>query len=161
VRPDGSPSGTLRRRVEEAFVASGDNDAVRFLVTGGVCPHPPAEAEIMRRLLLELGVPDDRIVVEDTARNTLQSAVRCAAMLRDRADAGAVVVCSSRYHVRRCRMLLRLNGIRAHGTVASRDAHRVGAARYAWHWARDLVALPYDAAAMTGWWVWRGLGRGR
>jgi uncharacterized SAM-binding protein YcdF (DUF218 family) len=119
-------------------------------VTGGICPHPPAEAVVMRRLLLDLGVSDDRIVVEDTARNTRQSAVRCAALLRARADVGAVVVCSSRYHIRRCRMLLRLNGIRPDAAVASRDAHRVGAARYAWCWARDLVAFSCDAAAMTG-----------
>jgi len=104
----------------------------------------------MRRLLLDLGVPDERIVVEDTARNTRQSAVRCAAMLRARTDVGAVVVCSSRYHIRRCRMLLRLSGIRPDAAVASRDAHRVGRTRYAWSWARDLVAFPCDAVAMTG-----------
>ena len=111
----------------------------------------------MRRLLLDLGVSDDRIVVEDTARDTLQSAVRCAAMLRARADVGAVVVCSSRYHIRRCRMLMRLNGIRPDAAVASRDAHRVGRARYAWSWARDLAALPFDAAGMSGRWLGRRL----
>ncbi len=104
----------------------------------------------MRRLLLDLGVPDDRIVVEDTARNTRQSAVRCSAMLRARADVGVVVVCSSRYHIRRCRMLLRLSGIRPDAAVGSQDAHRVGTARYAWCWAREIMALPFDVAAMTG-----------
>ena len=114
----------------------------------------------MRRLLLDLGASDDQIVVEETARNTLQSAVRCSAMLRARGDVGAVVVCSSRYHIRRCRMLLRLNGIRPDGAVASRDVHRIGPARYAWTCARDLVAMPLDAIAMTGRRVWGRL-RGR
>jgi len=113
----------------------------------------------MRRLLLDLGASDDQIVVEDTARNTLQSAVRCAAMLRARADVGAVVLCSSRYHIRRCRMLMRLNGIRPDAAVLSQDAHRVGPARYAWSWTRDVVALPFDATMMTGRWFGRLLRR--
>jgi len=111
----------------------------------------------MRRLLLDLGASDDQIVVEETARNTLQSAVRCSAMLRGRGDVGAVVVCSSRYHIRRCRMLMRLNGIRPAAAVASQDAHRVGPARYAWSWARDVAALPFDATMMTGRWLGRQL----
>jgi uncharacterized SAM-binding protein YcdF (DUF218 family) len=126
-------------------------------VTGGICPHPPAEAVVMRRLLLDLGASDDQIVVEDTARSTLQSAIRCSAMLCARADVGAVVVCSSRYHVRRCRMLMRLNGIRPDAAVASQDAHRVGPARYAWSWARDFAALPFDATLMSGHWLGRRL----
>jgi uncharacterized SAM-binding protein YcdF (DUF218 family) len=161
VRPDGTPSGTLRRRVEEAFRAAEGNDRARFLVTGGICPHPPAEAEVMRDLLLDLGASAAQIVVEDTARNTLESAVLCSGLLRARDDAGAVVVCSSRYHVHRCHMLLRLNGVRPDALVASQDAHRVGRARYAWSWARDAVALPMDAVSMTGRRVWGRLRRRR
>lgn len=104
----------------------------------------------MRQLLLDLGAADEQIVVEDTARNTLQSAVRCAEILRDRSDVGSVILCSSRYHIRRCRMLMRLNGVRPGASVASRDAHRVGPARYGYAWIREWVALPFDALIMTG-----------
>jgi len=104
----------------------------------------------MRRLLLDLGASEDQIVLEDSARSTRQSAIRCSAMLRDRRDVGAVVVCSSGYHVRRCRVLLRLSGVRTEGAVASRDAHRVGSLRYAWSWLREWIALPVDIAAMVG-----------
>jgi len=157
VRPDGSPSGTLRRRVEEAFRSAAGGRPVRFLVTGGLCRHPPAEALVMRRLLLDLGATEEQIVIEDTARNTLQSAVRCAAILRDRRDVANVVVCSSRYHIRRCRMLMRLNGVRPDGSVASQDAHRVGPARYGYAWLREWAALPYDAVLMAGWRIGRAL----
>lgn len=116
----------------------------------------------MRRLLLDLGAADEQIVVEDTARNTtLQSAVRCAAMLRDRADVGRVVVCSSRYHVRRCRMLMRLNGIRPDGSVRSRDAHRAGRVRYCYAWLREWAAMPYDAALIAGRRIGGALSRSR
>jgi uncharacterized SAM-binding protein YcdF (DUF218 family) len=104
----------------------------------------------MREILLNLGVADEQIVVEDTARNTLQSAVRCSAMLREREDVGSVILCSSRYHILRCRMLMRLNGVRSGASVVSRDAHRVGSARYGYAWIREGVALPFDALIMTG-----------
>jgi len=115
----------------------------------------------MRRLLLDLGARDEQIVVEDTALNTLQSAIRCSAMLRARGDVGEVVVCSSRYHIRRCRMLLRMNGVRAERFVASRDTPKVGRIRYAYAWLREWAALPHDTVLMTANRFWRKLSKGR
>ena len=144
VRPDGSPSGTLRRRIRAAAMA-GNARPLRYLVTGGLVRHPPAEATVMRRLLLELGVADDRILIEDRARNTRQSASLCASILRRRGDVGDVLLCSSRYHLPRCRLLLRLNGIDCRSGAASDDAGAVGRGRYAYSWLRELAAMPMDA----------------
>ena len=160
VRADGSPSGTLRRRVEAAFRHGRSLPHVRFLVTGGLCRHPPEEAEVMRRLLLSMGALEEQVVVENTARNTRESAIRCAGILRDRGDAASVVLCSSQYHVRRCGMLLRLNGIRPNGVVASADASRVGPRRYAYATVRDWCAYPWDAALMCGAQLRRALSAG-
>ena len=104
----------------------------------------------MRRLLLSMGALEEQVVVENTARNTRQSAIRCAGILRNRGDAASVILCSSRYHVRRCGMLLRLNGIRPDAVVASADASRVGRRRYAYAAVRDWCAYPWDAALMCG-----------
>jgi uncharacterized SAM-binding protein YcdF (DUF218 family) len=145
VRADGSPSGTLRRRVRAAADTSADKRPLRFLVTGGPVRHPPAEALVMRRLLREMGVPEDRILIEDRARNTRQSARLCAAILHRQGDVGEVMLCSSRYHLPRCRMLLRLNGIRCRGGAASDDAAALGTGRYAYSWLRELAAMPLDA----------------
>lgn len=104
----------------------------------------------MRRLLLEAGVAADAILVEDQARNTQQSAVLCAGILRGRDGIGDVAVCTSRYHMFRCRMLLRMNGIRTGAGVASEDAAFQSRVRYAYSWLRELVAIPVDAA-MSAW----------
>ena len=104
----------------------------------------------MRRLLLSMGASEEQVVIEDSAQNTRQSAIRCAGILRDRGDAASVILCSSRYHVRRCGMLLRLNGIRPDAVVASADASRVGHRRYAYATVRDWCAYPWDAALMCG-----------
>ncbi len=103
----------------------------------------------MQRLLLELGAPDDRILIEDQARNTRQSAILCTRMLRARGDVGAVIVCTSRYHMRRCRMLLRMSGIRASAGVASEDAAFLGWVRHAYARLREMAAIPADAIRLA------------
>jgi len=145
VRPDGSPSGTLRRRIAAAFRLLDRPAPVRFIVTGGIGRNPPAEATVMRRLLLELGARDDQILVEDQACNTRQSAILCAGILHAQDDVGAVIACTSRYHMLRCRMLLRMQGIRSMAGAVSEDAAFVGRARYGYCWLRELAAIPVDA----------------
>ena len=114
----------------------------------------------MRRLLLSLGATEDQVVIENAAQNTRQSAVLCARILRDRGDAASVILCSSRYHLRRCNMLLRLNGVRADAVVASADASLVGRRRYAYATVRDWCAYPWDAALMCGTHVKKAFGAG-
>ena len=61
IRPDGQPSGTLRRRVEGAYrIGSIFRDPI-YLVTGGVGRYGPAEATVMRDQLLGYGVPARRM----------------------------------------------------------------------------------------------------
>jgi uncharacterized SAM-binding protein YcdF (DUF218 family) len=70
----GRPSGTLRARTLHAasLYLSGAVDLL--VVTGGVGEHPPSEAEVMARLLVGAGVPEERILKEDRARSTRESA---------------------------------------------------------------------------------------
>jgi uncharacterized SAM-binding protein YcdF (DUF218 family) len=74
VLPGGRPSRTLEARVRHAarLYARG---RVRVLIpTGGLGKHPPAEAEVMGRVLREERVPDGAVVLEDRALNTWDSA---------------------------------------------------------------------------------------
>lgn len=142
VQPDGSPSRTLRWRVEAALRLASTLDAPLFLPTGGVGRHGPAEAAVMAGLLREAGVPASRILTESTAHDTLASAGACAALLHG--HAGPVFAASSGYHLPRCLMLLRLAGIRAR-----RCPPPPAAGRLAQRWLarlRELAALPVDLA---------------
>lgn len=144
VRPDGTPSATLRTRVEGAHALAQNSPDAAFLVTGGKGDHGPSEAEVMRQLLLDLGVAGDRVVIEDQARDTLDSAVLCSRILKGRADVRSVTACSSRYHLDRCRALLRLAGVRAAAGPVHADRRRLGTLRWLYHWTRDLTVLPLD-----------------
>jgi uncharacterized SAM-binding protein YcdF (DUF218 family) len=70
----GRPSRTLAARVRHA-AGLYERGRVRLIIaTGGLGKHPPAEAEVMGRVLGEEGVPDHAVMLEDMALNTWDSA---------------------------------------------------------------------------------------
>ena len=140
VLPGGRPSQTLRARVDAAFRCGGLG--ARYMPTGAVGRHGPSEARVMAGLLEQLGVPPGQIVLEETGVNTRSSARACAALLTG--EGGPVRIASSGYHLPRCRMLLRMAGVRATACPppAAQDRR--------WYWRlREAVALPVDA--LRGW----------
>ena len=149
VRPDGSPSMTLLRRVQAAAVFGRRlHPPPLFMPTGGVGRHGPSEASVMRDLLLDLGVPPERIALEETATDTLSSVRAVRALLHGRR--GRVYAATSTYHLARCVLLLRLAGLRARAArpppfPAARSL------RKRWYWRlREAAALPVDAAILLG-----------
>ncbi|MBB2206349.1 ElyC/SanA/YdcF family protein [Gluconacetobacter takamatsuzukensis] len=144
VRPDGTPTPTLRRRVAAAVAFGRGCAAPLFVPTGGSLGGRPAEAPAMAALLRGAGVPESAIMIEATARDTLDSVLACSALLRARGYRGAVAVASSAYHQPRCLVLMRLAGWR----VVRVPPPRVPAARglgRRWFWRlREVPALPWD-----------------
>ena len=70
----GRPSSTLAARVRHA-AGLYERGRVRLIIaTGGLGKHPPAEAEVMGRVLGEEGVPDHAVMLEVRALNTWDSA---------------------------------------------------------------------------------------
>ncbi|MFC7607826.1 YdcF family protein [Teichococcus aestuarii] len=126
VRADGGPSLTLRRRVMAAAAFGATLPSPLYVPTGAKGRHGPAEAEVMGRLLQDLGVPAAAIRLEPTGTDTLSSARACAALLRG--HQGPVYAASSGYHLPRCVMLLRLYGLRARAAPPPEAAHAGGSA---------------------------------
>ncbi len=136
----GRPSPTLRARVEAAFRCGGPG--ARYLPTGAIGRNPPSEARVMARLLAGLGVSDAQITLEETATDTLSSALACARLLMG--EAGPVRIASSGYHLPRCLLLMRMAGVRVTACPAP------PAPRWPWYWRlREALALPYDAVLMA------------
>jgi uncharacterized SAM-binding protein YcdF (DUF218 family) len=78
---------------------------------------PPAGNEAMRDLIVHLGVPPERLVLEDRSLNTRENAAYSAAILRERGAAATVVVTSA-LHLRRSVKDFAAVGIRAIPTAA-------------------------------------------
>ena len=146
VRPDGKPSATLKRRVEAALACAKDQTEAHFIPTGGIGQYGPSEASVMAGLLMESGVPRDRITLEETGDDTLSSIRAIYRLLREQPARGHVMVATSGYHLPRCLTLLCLFGIAAQPCPPPREEHTT-ALWTRWYWRlREVPALPYDAA---------------
>ncbi len=114
VYPSGRPSPSLRRRAEHAVeVARRFPDSV-LVASGGSGDAPISEAEAMRRIAIDAGFPDERIVLEDRSTSTLEHARFVSAMA---GQAGWRTLClvTDRYHLPRARFLFRRFGLSVTG----------------------------------------------
>lgn len=146
IRPDGSPSGAVRRRVAAALNYARGRSVI-FLVTGGLGRYPPAEAAVMSNLLREGGVAEHSILQEDKSATTLDSVVNCTAILRGLSGVEIlrVMACSDAYHLPRCRILFRLCGVKA-GAIPAADGRSVNPRwKFLWFHLREIPAIAVDA----------------
>ena len=149
VRPDGSPSGALRGRVEAAIALGKTLRNPVYMPTGGQGRYGRPEAIVMADMLAAAGIDRASIQPETQATNTMSSAQACARMLGP--TAAAVYVATSAYHMPRCVLLLRLEGLRAR---PGRAATGAASARWSkrWYWRlRELAAIPLDTATLRAW----------
>lgn len=146
VRRDGTPSDVLRRRVEAAFACGRTLPGTLYVPTGGIGRHGPAEADVMADLLAAHGVSGGAILRERSGTDTLSSARAVARLLRGRR--APVLVATSRYHLLRCVLLLRLAGLPAQPCPV-RVAAPAQPFGTRWHWRlREAAALPFDTALL-------------
>ena len=93
----GRPSRTLEARTRHAGEMYARGEVDMLIPTGGVGGRPPAEAEVMSRILRGMGVPEKAILREGTASNTWESAVKVAE-ISHRRDIAEVLVVSDPLH---------------------------------------------------------------
>jgi len=124
----GVPSPALRRRLAHGVAVWKRRDATHLLVSGGVVGPPPAEAEVMCALAIELGVPPERIVVEDRARNTFENAVYSGRIFHDCGWRRLVVVTDA-FHMPRALFVFRRLGLPVAGDPVP---GRYGLSRLVW-----------------------------
>ena len=117
VWPGGQPSPALQRRVMHAVDLLQRGYAVYLLVTGGVGQYPPTEAEVMQRLAVAHGIPRQRVLREEQATSTFESAMRCRDLLQQRGWSRVLLV-TDRSHLPRALLAFRSCGIRAVGRAA-------------------------------------------
>jgi vancomycin permeability regulator SanA len=140
VRPDGTPSPLLARRLDIAadLYRRGRVDAV--LVTGNNAPEANYETDTMRAYLVATGIPERKIVADEAGFTTWDSCTRAYDMFGVR----AATVITQTFHLPRAVALCRAAGIDATGVGdASLDARRVATI---YGYTRE-VAAAFKAAA--------------
>ena len=86
-----------------------------MVVTGGKAgKEPEAEGDVMRRLFIEEGVPEKRVISDPLSADTRQNLQNAWAILQERGCSRPVVVTSD-YHLPRALRLMRDMGMDAQG----------------------------------------------
>ncbi len=105
---NGSPTADLISRIETAADYLDEYPDAHLILTGGNADLSGlTEAEVMRDLLLERGVPEDRLILEDQATTTIENFENIARMIDPDEP---VVLISSNYHMFRAAHIARRAG---------------------------------------------------
>jgi uncharacterized SAM-binding protein YcdF (DUF218 family) len=116
--------------------------------TGGAGKSGFIEAEVMRRILSESGVPAEHIVVEPQGRNTLESTRLCDTLLRAAGNVECVIPCTNPYHLARCAVLLRLQGWPIRLVPMPSDLRNVPGLKLLFYYIKECAALPCDVVLL-------------
>lgn len=121
------------------LVLSGGSDPTTALIP---------EAEAMRVLLRELGVPDAALLAEPRSRTTRENARHSAALLRERGIQHVLLVTSA-FHMRRAVLEFQAQGLRV--TPAPTDHAEPPSWASASAWLPDAGALRSSAQSLKEW----------
>ena len=130
----------LKRRVARGAALFHDGAAPWLLLSGGTAGAPPAEADVMRTLALEAGVPADRVLLEDRSRTTWENAFFTARLMAER-DLTSALLVTDRLHLPRARLTFRRAGLRVEGRAAETGWHDDPPGRIAAQLLYEAVAI--------------------
>lgn len=105
-----SPSPLLFERIKRGAELAQKNPAAKIVVSGGIKSEAQrlSEAEIMKNSLLELGIDENRIILENEAKTTLQNFQFTKKLLGENADAAFV---TSKFHIWRSKKIMKKAGV--------------------------------------------------
>lgn len=104
VYPGERASPALHARTRTGIDVYEQGYARHIIVSGGLGAYAPSEAEVMRRIALGMGVPEETIFLEDQSHSTVENFENSARMMAEHGWKSALVV-SDPYHVyRACRI---------------------------------------------------------
>jgi vancomycin permeability regulator SanA len=135
---DGRPSDALADRVRTACHLYRQGLARTMIFSGGPGDGAVHETEAMRRMAVDLGVPDRDIVLDPAGLNTEATVDNTADRLFPALGVRRVLVVSHAYHLPRVKMAYRRDGWEAY-TVPARETYMLTQMPYLM--AREVVAL--------------------
>lgn len=138
LRKDGTVTKLLAERCDKAIAIYRRDPTPPYLIPSGgqggdeVC----SEADAMRRYLIEKGIPEDKILMEDKSTTTLENIRNSRDLIESRPGRKYTALVTSNYHVYRAMRYARKAGLKAVGI----GAH---VASYYWPSAiiREFVAV--------------------
>lgn len=137
VEKNGKPSLSLRDRIEVAYNYLVENPKAVCIVTGGKGFNEPiSEAQCEKDYLLEKGIEEDRIFVEDNSSNTRQNFEFALEIAKDNSLGNEFAVITQDFHMYRSMQLAKSMGITTYAVAAESDP-----LIYPTYYGRELLSL--------------------
>ena len=142
VWPGERPSPSLEARVQHGIVLYQRGMADYIVLSGAVGRYPPAEAEVMRRLAVAQGVPEQSLILDTESRSTIESIQRASSTMQEH-DCNTAIIVSDPFHIYRALMMARDEGIRAWGSPAlNSPTYTIPRLRY-YYTLREVLAITW------------------
>jgi vancomycin permeability regulator SanA len=135
VNEDGSLSVRLQQRLDCGASLFQAHQVQHLIVSGGLGKEGFKEGDKMREYLLQSGIPDSVILVDNQGDNTKKSVANSIVLCR-KYGYDSLIVVSQYFHITRSKMLFRKMGM----------SNVSGAAPRYFEW-RDLYAIPREVIA--------------
>ncbi len=119
---DNKPSDILLKRIETGARVLKERPSSKAVVSGGMTAKSCSvtEAEIMKNALMELGIEEERIILETEAMTTLENFKNTAALLGDNAVVSFV---TSEFHIWRSKKIMKKAGVSYSPIPAANGEH--------------------------------------
>ncbi|MBD5116329.1 MAG: YdcF family protein [Ruminococcaceae bacterium] len=138
VQKNGKPSLMLGRRIDAAYNYLSENKAVICIVSGGQGEDEPiSEGEAMKIALVEKGIEESRIFVEDKSENTRENIEFSAKLLEEmEIEVKEAAIVTDGFHLYRASLMAKETGLNTTSVAADTPWWLVTA-----YWFREWFAL--------------------
>ena len=140
VWPNEQPSPSLRARTERAIELYQQGYAPHLLLSGGLGRYPPEEAEVMRRMAVEAGIPQEALILDREAHSTWESMEKAQQILEQEGWETAIIV-SDPFHIERSLLMAGDAGFAAYGSPALDSPTYTIPSRRLFYTSREVLAL--------------------
>lgn len=118
---DNQMTSTLISRVDKAYEYAKKNDDSIIIVSGGITRNNKvSEASLMKNALMSYGLDEDRIIVEENSKDTIENIKYCKNLISSGEE---VVIISSHYHCARIKLIANEQGLDVKTIGASCPIH--------------------------------------
>lgn len=118
---ESGPSVVLKYRLDRAVSYLKENHNTLVIVSGGQGVNEPAtEASVMRKYLIESGINDNRIIIEDQSNTTKENLINSKKITRDNKSIGIV---TNNFHMYRALLIGDKYGVNAVGIPSKSNTY--------------------------------------
>ena len=113
------PINSMYYRIDRAYKYLLNNSKCKIIVSGGITGRNTiSEAEVMKELLINKGIDQNRIILEDKSLTTIQNIEFVNKIIKTNSK---VVLCSNNYHTFRAKLIARCFGLKFKSIVCKSD----------------------------------------